>query len=99
MDIFNILVEIIGTCFFLTIILNSLNDPSIGFIGIGIGLVAALYMGSNLTGDHYFNPAISFAMFMKNKIGFNLLITYVLAQLIGAGLAVKFNDFLLSRYH
>jgi aquaporin Z len=97
MDLLNILVEIIGTFFFLTIILNSLTDSSIGIIGVGIGLVAALYMGSTITGSHYLNPAISFAMFMKDKIGFNMLITYVLAQLVGAALAVKFNTFLLTR--
>lgn len=96
MDVLNIIVEIIATFFFLTIILNSLTDSSIGIIDIGIGLVAALYMGSTITGNHYLNPAISFAMFMKNKIELNVLITYVLAQLIGAALAVKFNTYLLN---
>jgi glycerol uptake facilitator-like aquaporin len=36
-------------------------------------------------------------MFMKNKMEVNLFIAYVLAQLIGAALAVRFDNFIITR--
>ena len=96
MDIVKIVVEIIGTFFFLSVILRTLTDSSIGAIGIAAALLGAIYFGASTSGSH-FNPAVSFSLFLKNKMEFNLLIGYVLAQLIGAALAVKFDNFILTR--
>lgn len=94
-DLVKVVVEILGTFFFLSVILRTLSDSSIGGIGIAVALLAAIYFGASTSGAH-FNPAVSFAMFMKNKMEVNLLIGYVLAQLIGAALAVKFDTYLLT---
>lgn len=94
-DLVKVVVEIIGSFFFLSVILRSLSDSSIGSIGIAVALLASIYFGASTSGGH-FNPAVSFAMFMKNKMEINLLIGYVLAQLIGAALAVKFDSYLLT---
>ncbi len=95
-DLVKVIVEILGTFFFLSVILHTLTDASVGAIGVAVTLLAAIYFGASTSGAH-FNPAVSFAMFMKNKMEVNLFIAYVLAQLIGAATAVKFNNFLLTR--
>ena len=96
MDLVKVVVEILGTFFFLSVILQTLTDTSIGPIAVAVTLLAAIYFGASSSGAH-FNPAVSFAMFMKNKMEMNLLVTYVLAQLVGAALAVKFNNFILKK--
>ena len=96
MDLVKVVVEVLGTFFFLSVILQTLTDSSLGPIAVAVTLLAAIYFGASSSGAH-FNPAVSFAMFMKNKIGLNLLMTYVLSQLVGAALAVKFNNFLLTK--
>lgn len=96
MDLVKVVVEILGTFFFLSVILQTLTDTSIGPIAVAVTLLAAIYFGASSSGAH-FNPAVSFAMFMKNKMEMNLLVTYILAQLVGAALAVKFNNFILAK--
>lgn len=96
MDLVKVVVEILGTFFFLSVILQTLTDTSIGPIAVAVTLLAAIYFGASSSGAH-FNPAVSFAMFMKNKMEMNLLVTYILAQLVGAALAVKFNNFILKK--
>ena len=96
MDLVKVVVEILGTFFFLSVILQTLTDTSIGPIAVAVTLLAAIYFGASSSGAH-FNPAVSFAMFMKNKMEMNLLVTYVLAQLVGAALAVRFNSFILTK--
>ena len=67
--------EFIGTLFFLSIILNVVNDSSVGVIAIAVGLLAAIYMVGGVSGGH-FNPAITMAVFVKernNKIKENIL--------------------------
>jgi aquaporin Z len=95
-DLVKVVVEVLGTFFFLSVILRTLSDSSIGGVGIAAALLGAIYFGASTSGAH-FNPAVSFAMFMKNKMEINLLIGYVLAQLIGAALAVKFDNYLLTK--
>jgi aquaporin Z len=96
MDLVKVVVEILGTFFFLSVILQTLTDTSIGPIAVAVTLLAAIYFGASSSGAH-FNPAVSFAMFMKNKMEMNLLVTYILAQLVGAALAVRFNSFILTK--
>ncbi len=96
-DLVKVVVEILGTFFFLSVILQTLTDSTIGGVGVAVALLGAIYFGASTSGAH-FNPAVSFAMLMKNKIEFNLFIAYVLAQLIGAALAVKFNNVLIMKH-
>lgn len=93
MELIKVIVEILGTFFFVSVILQSLKDKTIGPIGIAVTLLAVIYFGASTSKAH-FNPAVSFAMFMRSEIGSNALISYVLAQLIGAALAVKFYGYL-----
>ena len=93
MDLIKVIVEIIGTFFFVSVILQSIKDKSIGPIGIAVTLLAAIYFGASTSKAH-FNPAVSFGMFMHKQIEYNELISYILAQLVGAALAVKFFGYL-----
>lgn len=90
-DLIKYIVEAIGTFFFVSVILNTLYDASLGPIAVVVALLASIYFGIQVSGAH-FNPAVSVSMYLKNKLSFNLLIGYILSQLIGAGLAVKFNN-------
>jgi len=87
--------EFIGTLFFLSIILNVVNDSSVGVIAIAVGLLAAIYMVGGVSGGH-FNPAVSVMMFMKGSLPADMTILYVIAQIIGALSALLLNNFFLG---
>lgn len=69
--------EAVGT-FFLVL--------SVGLTGnafaIGLLLAALVFGGAHISGAH-FNPAISFAFFLKKEINFNTFIGYVISQILG----------------
>ena len=87
------IVEIIGTFFFLSVILNSSNENLIKPFGIAATLLACIFFAGKISGAHL-NPAVTLAVYLKDNTELNVVIGYIIAQLIGAGLAVKFNDFL-----
>jgi aquaporin Z len=87
--------EFLGTLFFLSIILNVVNDSTIGVIAIAVGLLAAIYLGGSVSGGH-FNPAVSVMMFMKGKLPGDMTILYIIAQIIGALSALLLNNFFIS---
>ena len=76
-----VLVEFIGTFFFLSIILNAVADASYGPIAIAIGLLAAIYFGGKVSGGHY-NPAVSIMMYVKGKLAGDLVVLYIAAQIL-----------------
>tara|TARA_Y100000389_G_C17390034_1_gene479329 strand:+ start:85 stop:351 length:267 start_codon:yes stop_codon:yes gene_type:complete len=75
-----LLVEFLGTLFFLYVILAT-GEP----LAIGLALALAIMIGGKISGGHY-NPAVSIMMFMKGKLSLKDLAPYVLAQ-IGGGIA------------
>ena len=87
--------EFIGTLFFLSIILNVVNDSTIGVIAIAVGLLAAIYMAGGVSGGH-FNPAVSIMMFMKGNLPADMTILYIIAQVIGALSALLLNNFFIG---
>ena len=78
-----LLAECIGTFVFFTCILQA-SDP----IPIAIGLLSAIYMFGKISGGH-FNSTVSLMMLLKGDIDMNKFVTYVLAQSIGAVLALS----------
>ena len=90
-----LVVEAVGTFFFLSVILHSLNDSTIGPFGVATALLAVIYFGNSVSGAH-FNPAVTFAMVTENRLPIAVGILYVAAQLIGAFGAVKFNHLVLK---
>jgi aquaporin Z len=95
-DINKFLIELLGTFFFVSVILNTLTlsaDNYTGPITVAVALLAAIYFGAKVSGAHY-NPAVSVSMYLKNVISANLLLGYIIFQVIGATLAVVLHNYL-----
>ncbi len=92
MELKAVLAEFLGTFFFLSVILNAVADASFGPIAVAIGLLAAIYFAGKVSGGH-FNPAVSVMMYVKGKIGGDLAVLYIAAQIIGALAALLLNNF------
>ena len=90
-----LVVETIGTFLLICVILHSASDNRIGYFGIAAALFVVINLGASVSGAHY-NPAVTFAMILENKIAFNLGLLYILSQLIGAYGALKFNSIVLE---
>ena len=83
------LAEFIGTAIFLTIILKAVaTEGSNAKYVIVLGLLAAILLVGDISGGH-FNPAVTFMQFAKGGISRGDAAGYVVAQLLGALLAVK----------
>lgn len=93
--------EIGGTFLFILIILivvqsKYLNAKTASInigLPIGLGLALSIFIFGGLSKTH-FNPALSFIMFLKDPriFSLNMLIIYVIAQLIGGFCALKINE-------
>jgi aquaporin Z len=90
-----VLVEFIGTFFFLSVILNAVANATLGPIAVAVGLLAAIYFGGAISGGH-FNPAVSLMMFVKGNIKPDVFILYILSQIVGALVALALNNFLVA---
>jgi glycerol uptake facilitator-like aquaporin len=75
--------EALGTFFFLGVILVSGGNP----LTIAVGLAAAVYLVSKVSSAHL-NSTVSLMMFAKGDMPFEKCISYILAQVIGALLAL-----------
>lgn len=74
--------EFVGT-FFLTVAISLTGNP----LMIGLMLMAMIYVGGHVSGAH-FNPAISFACFVQNRLKLADAGMYIAAQSLGAALAL-----------
>lgn len=83
------LVEIIGTAVFLTVILSQGQA-----IPIGIALAAMIFFGGGISGANY-NPAVSFMQLIRGSMDLPNFVVYVIAQLIGAYLAIQINNYIV----
>ena len=84
------LYEFIGTFFLvltvgMTVIAPN-SSPVIAPLAIGAVLAAMIFAGGHVSGGHY-NPAVSFAIFLRKKISFKDLGIYWLAQFLAAAIA------------
>lgn len=93
--------ELIGT-FMLVFIGTStvvFGGETIGHVGIalafGLSIVAAAYSIGTVSGAHL-NPAVSVAMFVNKRMTANELVTYIVAQVIGALVASSTVAFLIA---
>lgn len=82
-------IEAIGA-FFFVLVFGFTGDP----IAIGLTLMALVYIGSPISGGHY-NPAVSFAFFLKRKLSISEFSGYAAAQLVG-GLVAAYMLYFLS---
>lgn len=77
-----LMAECFGTVLFFSCIL-SYGEP----IPIVVGLLAAIYAFGKVSGGH-FNGTVSFLMFLKGDIKFDKLVLYIIAQAVGAIIAL-----------
>lgn len=90
-----VLAEFLGTFFFFSVILNAIANASLGPIAVAVGLLAAIYFGGSVSGGH-FNPAVTVMMFAKGNITADVLILYILAQIMAGLVALGVNMVFVS---
>src|SRR5690606_22418292 len=76
-----LIVEFLGT-FFLVLTVALTGQP----IAIGAVLIALVYMGGYISGANY-NPAVTLALFINNKIEKAMAIRYIGVQMLGGLIA------------
>lgn len=74
--------EYLGTFFFVLAIFASGGNPLI----IGSALALAIFLTAPISSGNI-NPAVSFAMLLKNDLSLNKFVGYVVAQLLGGASA------------
>jgi aquaporin Z len=79
-----LMMEFIGT-FFLVLVISFTGNP----MAIGVILVALVYMGGYISGAHY-NPAVTIALWIANKIESALAIKYIVVQILAGIVAAAF---------
>jgi aquaporin Z len=84
-----LLVELIGTFIFLTVILVTGEA-----LPIAIALASVIYLGGKTSGGH-FNPAVSTMLLAKGDMNLHSYLGYVVSQILGALLALYFKKNIL----
>lgn len=85
--------EGVGTFIFLSVIALSGPIGPVAPLAIGSALMVMVYMGGHISGGHY-NPAVSFAVYLRRKLSAADMVAYWVAQLAGAALAFVFGYWL-----
>jgi aquaporin Z len=75
-------VEMLGACL-LTMAITLTGNP----LAIGLMLTACLVFGAHISGGHY-NPAVSLALFVHQKISLHTFLKYAAFQVLGAIVAL-----------
>jgi aquaporin Z len=85
-----LLTEFVGTFVFFSVIALSGPIGPLAPLAIGTVLIAMVYMGGHISGAHY-NPAVSFGLFLRRKIGATDMLLYWVTQLVAGTLAFMFG--------
>ena len=93
--------EIVGTFIFLLLIFlitSNYSGAHTVALPIGLALALAIFLFGDFTGGH-FNPAVSFAFFIKDPKVFTgfMLLVYIKAQIIGGVLALYTHNYIKSK--
>lgn len=80
--------EMVGTFVFLSVILNTGNMGALQPLGVGIGLMAAVFLVGGMTGGHL-NPAVTVMSAMAKTITNEQAMYYIVGQVAG-GLAALY---------
>ncbi len=83
------LVEFVGAFFLvLTVgmVTRGTGAGSLGPLAVGSVLAVMVYAGGPISGAHY-NPAVTFAVWLRGKLKINQAVAYWIAQLLGAVVA------------
>lgn len=91
-----LIVEAIGTFFLVFTIGMVVLEPGAGPlapVAIGSALMVMIYAGGHISGGHY-NPAVSLAVMLRGKATLTDMVTYWVAQVIGAAVAAMLVNYL-----
>src|SRR5256885_3901990 len=88
-----LLTEFAGTFIFLVAIALSGRSGALAPLGVGLALTAMVYMGGHVSGAHY-NPAVSFALYLRGVIGLATMGLYWATQVVAGVLAFGFASLL-----
>jgi aquaporin Z len=94
------IVEFIGTFFWvLAVCMTAFSKVSADLQPLAIGLIIAamVYAGGYISGGQY-NPAVSFAIWLRGKISIKEMGFYITAQILGGLAAALFSFFLTSAH-
>jgi aquaporin Z len=92
------LAELIGTAIFLSSIIVTIETKKKGFyhtvdfLKIGLALSVAIILVGGVSGANL-NPAVSLSLYLNDELSLEKLGVYIIAQLIGAVIAVIFYKF------
>ena len=95
------LAELVGTFFFISIVIVTIDTKKKGYFSgmdwlkIAFGLAAAIILVGTISGANL-NPAISCGLYLNDELSLEKLGLYVVAQLLGSVLAVVFFKFYQS---
>jgi aquaporin Z len=89
--------EFIGTFFWsLTLVLAANNGAgNMAPLAVGAALMVMVYAGEHISGGHY-NPAMTLALLMRNRVDRGDAIYYIVAQILAALVAAMIAVFLLN---
>jgi len=88
-----LLTEFAGTFIFLVAIAFSGRSGELAPLVVGLALSAMVYMGGHVSGAHY-NPAVSFALYLRGVIGPATMGLYWATQVVAGILAFGFASLL-----
>jgi len=88
-----LLTEFAGTFIFLVAIAFSGRSGELAPLVVGLALSAMVYMGGHVSGAHY-NPAVSFALYLRGVIGPAIMGLYWATQVVAGILAFGFASLL-----
>ena len=77
--------EFIGSFIFIAVIMQFAGKDW-GAFAIGLALAGVVLFGGAMSGGH-FNPAVSLAMYLSDKLDLAALVSYVVVQCLGGGAA------------
>jgi aquaporin Z len=84
-----LLTELIGTFFLVLTIGCTVIPGALGVMApfaIGAALMVMVFAGGHVSGAHY-NPAITVALWLRGRCAMKDVLPYMMAQIVGAGLA------------
>ena len=79
----NLIAEFLGTLLLVLSILASGGNP----LFVGLTLSVIIFFAASTSGGHV-NPAVSLAMYLRKRMSFNDLLSYIVAQLLGGATSI-----------
>lgn len=87
-----VLAEVLGTFFFVSVILATAGVETLAPLLIGLALTSAIFFTAKASGGNL-NPAVTLALLARGNMDVPTAAVYIVSQVIGALLAVMWWKF------